>query len=74
MSKLKSGSCTITVQDAIDMPLSIVEPLLLLRKFGAPIIGNMFLEADPRYVITQTKCPLKAVTYVTWEPKNDKPS
>lgn len=72
MSKLKSGSCVITLQDKLDVPIGIVDHLVWLKKYGAPIIGGLVLQPDPRYTISMHEDTSNGSTTVTWVPLNER--
>lgn len=70
MNKLKSGSCDITLQDKLDTPVGMVDHLVWLKKYGAPILGNLILKPDPRYTIRLFEDTSTGSTHVTWSPLN----
>lgn len=69
MSKLKSGSCDITLLDKLN---SLTDSLLpLMKDKGAPIIGLTDLKFDPRYAFTYIEDKSKVCSHITWSPLNE---
>ena len=67
MSKLKSGSYDITLEDKINSLTGSFLPIL--KAHGAPILGSTSLRFDPRYTFTFDIRQHDKSTHITWSPK-----